>query len=67
MIHRMYQLFQHPDDGPSILIQTFQTLDEAHKWWQAISVDADGPQHFLTENKRIIAVESPRAPRLVFV
>jgi len=63
----MYQLFQYLDDGPCILIQTFQTLDEAYQWWQTMPDDPDGPQHFLTENKRIIAVESPHAPRLVFV
>jgi len=63
----MYRLFQYPDNGPCIVIQTFQTMDEAYKWWQAMSVDSDGHQHSLTENKRIIAVESPHAPRLVFV
>ena len=51
----MYQLFQSPDDGQCILIQTFRALDKAHKWWQDMSVDSDRPQHFLTENKRIIA------------
>ncbi len=64
----MYQLYRFPDDnGPCILVATFQTADEVIAWWQARPVDPDGQQHFLTQNTRVIAVESPRSRMLVFV
>ena len=64
----VYKLFRYPDEeGPCIPVATLQTAEEVLAWWKNRSVDPEGQQHFLTENGRVIAVESPRSRMLIFI